>query len=271
MAYRWQHRGRRFAVGASVSGPAQPLVPGSEAEFITEHYWGYTRQRDGGTLEYEVAHPRWAVWTADAARFEGAADRLYGPDFAPDPRRSAAIGVRGRGLAGLGVPRPAAGRRRRRHAMIPPMTEPVSVQRDGYTVSNDPARLDVDAIHAYLTRSYWAAGIPRATVAQSLAHSAGLRALRPGRRPGRLHARHHRLDHVRLPLRRLRPRGPPRPRPRRLAHRDRPRRPGPPGPPPARAHDPRRPRAVREIRVHADRIGRFMDKTIPDVYQGRVG
>jgi len=53
------------------------------------------------------------------------------------------------------------------------MTELVSVQRDGYTISNDPARLDVNAIHAYLTRSYWAAGIPRATVAQSLAHSAG--------------------------------------------------------------------------------------------------
>jgi uncharacterized protein YqjF (DUF2071 family) len=82
VAYRWRHRGRQFAIGASVSGPAQALVPGSEAEFITEHYWGYTRQRDGGTLEYEVAHPRWAVWTADSARFEGAADRLYGPDFA---------------------------------------------------------------------------------------------------------------------------------------------------------------------------------------------
>jgi uncharacterized protein len=80
--YRWQHDGRRFAIGGAVTGPAQALVPGSEAEFITEHYWGYTRQRDGGTLEYEVAHPRWAVWTADTASFAGAAERLYGPDFA---------------------------------------------------------------------------------------------------------------------------------------------------------------------------------------------
>jgi N-acetylglutamate synthase-like GNAT family acetyltransferase len=51
------------------------------------------------------------------------------------------------------------------------MNELVTVQRDGYTVSNDPARLDVDAIHAYLTTSYWAKGIPRATVARSLRHS----------------------------------------------------------------------------------------------------
>jgi GNAT superfamily N-acetyltransferase len=50
---------------------------------------------------------------------------------------------------------------------------PVLVERDGYTISNDPARLDIDAIHAYLTRSYWAEGIPRETVARSLVHSSG--------------------------------------------------------------------------------------------------
>jgi uncharacterized protein len=96
VAYRWQHGDRRFAMGASVSGPAQPLVPGSEAEFITEHYWGYTRQRDGGTLEYEVAHPRWAVWTADTTRFEGDPERLYGLDFArilSHPPQSAFVAV----------------------------------------------------------------------------------------------------------------------------------------------------------------------------------
>lgn len=49
----------------------------------------------------------------------------------------------------------------------------VTVQRDGYIISNDPARLDVDAIHAYLRTSYWATGIPRETVARSLRHSAG--------------------------------------------------------------------------------------------------
>jgi GNAT superfamily N-acetyltransferase len=29
-----------------------------------------------------------------------------------------------------------------------------------YTISDDPARLDLHAIHAYLHRSYWSAGIP---------------------------------------------------------------------------------------------------------------
>jgi GNAT superfamily N-acetyltransferase len=45
---------------------------------------------------------------------------------------------------------------------------PVELHRGEYTISTDPARLDVDAIHAYLTRSYWAAGIPRDVVARSL-------------------------------------------------------------------------------------------------------
>ncbi|WP_437821118.1 GNAT family N-acetyltransferase [Sorangium sp. So ce1078] len=37
-----------------------------------------------------------------------------------------------------------------------------------YRVSSNPQELDVAAIHAYLTRSYWAAGITRELVAQSL-------------------------------------------------------------------------------------------------------
>ena len=70
-----------FELGARVSGPAAPLSVGSEAEFITEHYWGYTRQRDGRTLEYQVEHAPWRVWTATDSWFRGAAARLYGPAF----------------------------------------------------------------------------------------------------------------------------------------------------------------------------------------------
>ena len=41
----------------------------------------------------------------------------------------------------------------------------------GYLLSDDPARLNIDAIHAYLTRSYWARGVAREVVARSVAHS----------------------------------------------------------------------------------------------------
>jgi GNAT superfamily N-acetyltransferase len=41
----------------------------------------------------------------------------------------------------------------------------------GYELSTDASRLDVDAIHAYLSRSYWSPGIPRDIVARALRHS----------------------------------------------------------------------------------------------------
>ncbi len=42
---------------------------------------------------------------------------------------------------------------------------------DGYMISDDPARLDVDSIHAYLTRSYWSPGIPRELVERAVRNS----------------------------------------------------------------------------------------------------
>lgn len=43
--------------------------------------------------------------------------------------------------------------------------------RGEYTISTDPGRLDLDVIHGFLTRSYWAEGRPRERVAQSIRHS----------------------------------------------------------------------------------------------------
>jgi ribosomal protein S18 acetylase RimI-like enzyme len=41
----------------------------------------------------------------------------------------------------------------------------------GYLVSTDPARLDVDRIHRFLSKTYWSPGIPRAVVARAIEHS----------------------------------------------------------------------------------------------------
>lgn len=52
------------------------------------------------------------------------------------------------------------------------MTQPpFAATRGDYELSDDPARLDVDAIHAFLTGAYWSTGIPRETVARALANS----------------------------------------------------------------------------------------------------
>jgi len=40
-----------------------------------------------------------------------------------------------------------------------------------YEISTDPRRLQLAAIHAYLTRSYWSPGIPEDVVARAIANS----------------------------------------------------------------------------------------------------
>ena len=46
-----------------------------------------------------------------------------------------------------------------------------SETKDGYQISTDPTRLDVDAIHAFLVGAYWSIGIPRDLVERSIAGS----------------------------------------------------------------------------------------------------
>jgi len=41
----------------------------------------------------------------------------------------------------------------------------------GYELSDDQARIDAAAAHAYLSRSYWSPGIPLATVERAIANS----------------------------------------------------------------------------------------------------
>jgi uncharacterized protein YqjF (DUF2071 family) len=66
----------------TTTGTPAETAPGSCEEFITEHYWGYARQRDGGTVEYQVEHPRWRVWAARESKFECDVAALYGKSFA---------------------------------------------------------------------------------------------------------------------------------------------------------------------------------------------
>jgi GNAT superfamily N-acetyltransferase len=45
---------------------------------------------------------------------------------------------------------------------------PYERHQDGFTVSTDPARLDLDAIHSALSQSYWSEGVPKETVERGL-------------------------------------------------------------------------------------------------------
>ena len=80
--YGWCRQGRWNGIGAVVSGTPQEALPGSEEEFITEHYWGYSSLRGGGTVEYRVDHPRWRVWPLLRPVLDCDVAELYGERFA---------------------------------------------------------------------------------------------------------------------------------------------------------------------------------------------
>ncbi len=79
--YTWNVRGADARLAVTTAGEARTLTPNSHEEFIADHYWGYARQRDGGTKEYRVDHPSWKIWPSKNAAFEGDVKTLYGEPF----------------------------------------------------------------------------------------------------------------------------------------------------------------------------------------------
>jgi hypothetical protein len=80
--FAWRRRGiwNRLAVEASPA--SEPITAGSVEEFITEHYWGYTKRTRGNTSEYGVQHPRWFVYPIRSFDIQADFAALYGPAFA---------------------------------------------------------------------------------------------------------------------------------------------------------------------------------------------
>jgi uncharacterized protein YqjF (DUF2071 family) len=79
--YAWRSDGAWHELSLEATGEAALPAPGSDAAFITEHYWGYTRQRDGGTIEYQVLHPTWRLRRASAVQVSGDMAKVYGGAF----------------------------------------------------------------------------------------------------------------------------------------------------------------------------------------------
>jgi uncharacterized protein len=81
-AYTWRMADRWHCLEVRTRGRPMLPDPASEAAFISEHYWGYTVQRDGGAKEYRVEHPPWRVWDAAGARLDCDVETVYGAGFA---------------------------------------------------------------------------------------------------------------------------------------------------------------------------------------------
>jgi uncharacterized protein YqjF (DUF2071 family) len=80
--YAWGSGQDRCSMRIETGGASYLPTDRSLSQFITEHYWGYAVQPDGGSLEYEVQHPRWCVRNSKRAVFSGDATGIYGAEFA---------------------------------------------------------------------------------------------------------------------------------------------------------------------------------------------
>ena len=57
-------------------------------------------------------------------------------------------------------------------------------RRDRHRITTDPAQMDLDVVHGFLTTCYWAAGITRERVVQSIAGSIPFGLFEDGRQVG---------------------------------------------------------------------------------------
>ncbi|MFI5192403.1 MAG: YqjF family protein [Chitinophagales bacterium] len=79
--YQWKKRTwNRFQITAA-KDPAI-INENSREEFITEHYWGYTRLDEQTTSQYQVAHPRWEIYPVLNHSIQVDFGSLYGMPFA---------------------------------------------------------------------------------------------------------------------------------------------------------------------------------------------
>ncbi|MEQ9219310.1 MAG: DUF2071 domain-containing protein [Cyclobacteriaceae bacterium] len=79
--YSWKQKKRvnRFRIKTGLNPVVIPI--NSETEFITEHYWGYTKVEEKRTFEYEVVHPRWQAYEVLDYEIDVDFEGVYGSDF----------------------------------------------------------------------------------------------------------------------------------------------------------------------------------------------
>ncbi len=81
VSYRWKYRGQWNHIKVTTAKEALSIQEGSEAEFITEHYWGYTRLNEKKTSQYEVVHPKWKMYTVEDFDLQCEVAQIYGGVF----------------------------------------------------------------------------------------------------------------------------------------------------------------------------------------------
>ncbi|MBP2830755.1 DUF2071 domain-containing protein [Aquimarina sp. U1-2] len=79
--YQWKKKGKWQSISVKTKSIAKPLEQHSFSEFITEHYWGYSKINNDKTNEYQVTHPRWSMLEVLDYTINVDFGLVYGSDF----------------------------------------------------------------------------------------------------------------------------------------------------------------------------------------------
>ncbi|WP_343707695.1 DUF2071 domain-containing protein [Flavobacterium sp.] len=79
--YQWKNDKEWNIIEVETKKDSSKIEIDSEAEFITEHYFGYTKIDEETTFEYEVTHPRWEQFEVLNHRIDIDLEKNYGNDF----------------------------------------------------------------------------------------------------------------------------------------------------------------------------------------------
>ena len=79
--YGWKYQREWQHLQVLTEVEPKPLREGSEAAFITEHYWGYVQLKEKRCTEYQVEHPSWRIHQVREHDIRCDAGQLYGPGF----------------------------------------------------------------------------------------------------------------------------------------------------------------------------------------------
>ncbi|MDN5203829.1 DUF2071 domain-containing protein [Fulvivirgaceae bacterium BMA10] len=79
--YQWKCYGRWNSLSIQADSQAKELPESSKSEFITEHYWGYTKINNFTSYEYEVTHPKWQIYEVLEYNVDVDFGNVYGSRF----------------------------------------------------------------------------------------------------------------------------------------------------------------------------------------------
>lgn len=100
-SYFWSKENCENSITIEIGNSSGFAAENSHDEFITEHYWGYTKRGANRTDEYKVEHPKWELFDVTYAEIDVDFGFTYGEkfDFLTDTKPTSMLLAKGSEVA----------------------------------------------------------------------------------------------------------------------------------------------------------------------------